>query len=111
MTHTTHPWTASWADNGIATLRDSEGNHFANFRNVRGDEISTVNADLAVVVAAPKLLAALKALLEHAEALNSVAPISQGPRATCPRFGFNPYAVPQFNAARAAIAEAEGGAA
>ncbi len=60
MTHTTHPWTASWADNGIATLRDSEGKHFANFRNVRGDEISTVNADLAVVVAAPKMLAALR---------------------------------------------------
>ncbi len=59
MTHTTHPWTASWAENGIATLRDSEGNHFANFRNVRGDEISTVNADLAVVVAAPAMQVAL----------------------------------------------------
>ena len=67
MTHTPGPWTASWAENGIAALRDSEGKHFANFRNVRGDEISTVNADLAVVLAAPKLLSALRALIWQIE--------------------------------------------
>ena len=92
MTHTPGPWTASWAPIGIAALHDSEGKHFANFRNVRGDDISTVSADLAVVLAAPKLLAALRDLIALMGPLEDVAHIRRK------------------HAALAAIAEAEGGA-
>lgn len=95
MTHTPGPWTASWAENGIAALRDSEGKHFANFRNVRGDEISTVNADLAVVVAAPEMLDTMHKAF----------------RALCEMATTNPCLAGEIALVKATIAKAEGGAA
>lgn len=107
--HTPGPWTRAPNCSGmilgpdglavaITTSRPQPG------RNLQLSEIEAANA--ALIAAAPDMLEALTALLAHAEALNNVAPKSEGPRSTSPRFGFNPYSVPQFNAARAAIEKA-----
>lgn len=47
--HTPLPWTALLSDNGIYALYTKDGTHFANFRNVRGDDAATVKADVALI--------------------------------------------------------------
>jgi hypothetical protein len=50
--HTPGDWTTIKSDNDVYALMDGEGKHFANFRNIRGDIMEIVEADLKIITSA-----------------------------------------------------------
>jgi hypothetical protein len=62
--HTPGPWSASWAQNNVLALYDKDGKHFANFRNVRGDNRAVVDSDARHIINAPEMHQVLTELLE-----------------------------------------------
>lgn len=114
--NTPGPWTASLSDNGIYALHDKDGKHFANFRNVRGDDAAVVEADAALIADAlhfKELYELVKrerdALADAIEAVRSVEPAMVVPLhidECVPSEAFVEGSIHAAQAFRAAIVEA-----